>query len=90
MEEIISVPAFNDMDTETQQKHCELRHQVNMSEARHTVQHAAGLAPEHRHNPDAAHRRAARQNDIRGSGIEPRTKEVLFISGQDEWGSTND
>jgi hypothetical protein len=64
-DEIIKVPAFSEMDADIQRQHCELRHHVAMNEARHTVQHAAGLSPDHIHKPDAMQRRMALAADIR-------------------------
>jgi hypothetical protein len=64
-EEIIKVPAFSEMDADTQRQHCELRHHVAMNEARHTVQHDAGLCPEHEHKPTKAQARMALAADIR-------------------------
>jgi hypothetical protein len=88
-DEIIKVPAVSDMAEGDFRKHCELRHRVNMNEARHTVQHAAGLSPDHIHKPDAMHRRMARAADIRTGTIEPSTKETMYLTGQDEWGDVN-
>jgi hypothetical protein len=85
-DEIVKVPAVTDMEEGDFQRHLELRHPGVTSEARHTVKHAAGLSPDHIHKPDAIHRRAALQNDIRLGTIEPSTKETMYVSGYDEWG----
>jgi hypothetical protein len=87
-EELITVPAADDMNDDTLRLHCEKRHPGVTSRARHTVQHAAGLVSfDHEHQRSRAEIRRA---DIRYGGIEPANEETLFITGHDEWGPTDE
>jgi hypothetical protein len=87
-EEMITVPAADDMNDETMRLHLEKRHRGVTSRARHTVQHAAGLVSfDHEHLRTRAEIRRA---DIRYGGIEPSHEETLFISGYDGMGATDE
>jgi hypothetical protein len=89
MDERARVPAFSDMDQETKRAHLNLRHSEMPSagaDARHSIQHAAGLITDHYHLPDAAQRLAAQRADIRRGSIDPVYSETLYITGYDEWG----
>ena len=87
-EMIIKVPAVCEMEPGDFERHLEFRHPGVVGEDAHSAAHR--MRCEHLHKPTQAQREEAQRADIRGTGIEPSTKEVLFISGQDEWGSTND
>lgn len=89
------MPAFSEMDQETKRQHLNLRHSGMPSagaDARHKVQHDAGLITDHYHRPDAVQRRALQRADIRfkTTDIEPVYSETLYISGYDEWGPVDE
>jgi hypothetical protein len=91
--EVVRVPGFSDMDQETKRAHLNLRHSEMPSagaDARHKIQHDAGLITDHYHLPDAAQRLAAQRADIRFGRIDPVYSETMYIQGYNEWGPTGE